>query len=430
MRSSIRRSLLAGAALVAVLALVGSAWGQGLYYREAERDGKLYVFNLAQQYDAFQQGTPPAKPIERLGWGPKGETVVFDSPDALNLFAFKHGKAPEAPPAPKVEAKKEEPKNDEPKPIRFSGYVFGDIYYFPQHHDAKFDGQVGLWLRRGYFTVDRDLGSAWSMRFRLEVNSPSLQQTQDALKPYVKDAYLRWTHGAQNVFLGISPSPTWELIEGFWGYRHVEKTPLDLHGWAGSRDTGLAAKGTFDKGKKLGYHAMIGTGTGVRNETNKEQRYYLALAARPTKSWVFEAYADFESRPDDKDIQTLQAFGGYEGKSFKLGLQYARQTRQQGPGRDDLELDILSGFATGTINPKVLWLARVDRGFDPNPNGASIPYLPFDPTAKSTLFLAGLEFLPIPSVHLTPNVEIVTYDDADPKPKTDVVARLTFYWTF
>jgi len=39
---------------------------------------------------------------------------------------------------------------------------------------------------------------------------------------------------------------------------------------------------------------------------------------------VFEAYADFESRPHDRDIQTLQAFGGYEGKSLKLGLQYAR----------------------------------------------------------------------------------------------------------
>lgn len=428
---STRKGVLAGVALATLLAVVAPASGQGLYYREVERDGKFYAFNSAKEFDSFQKGTLPAKPIERLGWGPKGETVFFDSLEALNLFAFKHGKAPETPPPPpKPEAKKEEPKKDEPKPIKVSGYVFGDVYYFAQDHDAKFDGQNGLWFRRAYFTVDRDLGTAWSVRFRLEVNSPSLQQTQDTLKPYVKDAYVRWTHGAQNVFLGISPSPTWELIEGVWGYRHVEKTPLDLHSWASSRDTGLAAKGTFDKGKKFGYHAMIGTGTGVRSEVNKEKRFYLALSARPTKSWVFEAYADFERRPDDKDIRTLQAFGGYEAKSVRLGLQYARQKRQQGPGKADLELDLLSGFATGKISPKVLWLARVDRGFDPDPGGAAIPYLPFDPTAKSTLFLAGLEFLPIPSVHLTPNFEIITYDDADAKPKTDVVARLSFYWTF
>jgi hypothetical protein len=426
-----RKGVLAGAVLATLLAIVVPAWGQGLYYREAERDGKLYAFNLSKEFEAFQKGALPTNPIERIGWGPKGETVVFDSVDALNLFAFKHGKAPETPPPPpKADAKKEEPRKDEPRPIRFSGYVFADVYSFPQSHDAKFDGQSGLWLRRGYFTVDRDLGTAWTMRFRLEVNSPSLQQTQDVLRPYVKDAYLRWTRGAQSLFIGISPSPTMELIEGFWGYRHVEKTPLDLHGWAGSRDTGLAAKGSFDKGKKFGYHAMIGTGSGIRNETNKEKRFYLALSARPSKSWVFEAYADVEGRPDDRDIQTLQGFGGYEWESARLGLQYARQTRQQGPGKDDLELDLLSGFATGKISPKVLWLARVDRSFDPDPGGAGIAYLPFDPKAKSTLFLAGLEFLPIPSVHLTPNVEIITYDDADPKPKTDVVARLTFYWTF
>ena len=430
-----KKGVLVAGALAALLAIV-PAWGQGLYYREAQRDGKFYAFNLAKEFEAFQKGTPPTKPIERLGFGPKGETVVFDSFEALNLFAFKHGKAPENPPPPpqpevkKEEPKKEEPKKDEPKPIKFSGYSFGDVYLFPQNHDPKFDGQSGLWFRRAYFTVDRDLGAAWTTRFRLEVNSPSLQQTQDSLRPYVKDAYLRWTRGAHNVFLGISPSPTWDLIEGFWGYRHVEKTPLDLHSWSGSRDTGLAAKGTFDKNKKFGYHAMIGTGTGIRNETNKEKRVYLALSARPSKSWLFEAYADFESRADSKDIQTLQAFGGYEGKSVKLGLQYARQTRQQGPGKDDLKLDLLSGFATGKINSKTLWLARIDRSLDPDPGGAAIAYLPFDPKAKSTLFLAGIEFLPIPSVHLTPNFEIIRYDGVKPKPKTDVAARLTFYWTF
>lgn len=338
--------------------------------------------------------------------------------------------APGQTPPPPEPAEKEEPKKDGPKPVGISGYVFGDYYYFAQDHDANFDGQNGFWIRRAYLTVDRDLSSAWGARFRLEVNSPSLQQTQDTLEPYVKDAYLRWTHGTHNVFFGISPSPTWELIEGFWGYRHVEKTALDLHSWASSRDTGLAAKGSFDKDKQFGYHAMIGAGTGVRNEVNDEKRVYLALSARPSKTWVFEAYADFESRPDDLDIRTLQAFGGYEGKSVKLALQYARQTRQQGPAKDDLHLDLLSAFATGKLSPKLLWLARVDRGFDPDPAGAGIAYLPFDPTARSTFVLAGLEFLPVPSVHLTPNLEVITYDDATPEPRTDLVGRLTLYWTF
>ena len=430
MRSSNRSGVFAGAALAVALALVTPAWGQGLYYREAQKDGKTYVFNLAKEFDAFQKGGVPAKPLERLGWGPKGETVVFDSPEALNLFAFKYGKAPEAPPAPEP-TKKEEPKKDEPKPVKISGYVFGDYYYFAQDHDPKFDGQNGFWFRRGYFTADRDLSSAWSARFRLEVNHPSLQESADRLRPYVKDAYLRYKKGRHSLFFGLSPSPTWGAnIEDYWGFRHVEKTPLDLYKWSDSRDLGLAAKGDFDAAKKFGYHAMVGAGTGTRNEVDKDKRLYLALFARPSKGWLIEVYGDFENRKDDKDITTFQGFVGYEGKRAKLGLQYAHQTRQQGAGNADLGLDLVSVFGTGKINDRTLWLARVDRSFDPYAGGAGNAYLPFDPKAKSTLFLAGIEFLPIPSVHLTPNLEVVTYDDVTPKPKTDVVARLTLYWTF
>lgn len=417
------------AALVAATAFVSTAAAQGLYYRETEKDGKVFVFNLARELEAFQKGTPPAKAIERMGWGPKGETVVFDSPEALNLYAFKHGKAPEAPPAPEP-PKKDEPKKDEPKPLKVSGYVFGDVYYFAQDHDAKFDGQGGLWFRRGYLTVDRDLGSAWSARLRLEVNSPSLQETQDRLRPYVKDAYLRWTRGRHQVFVGMSQSPTWGLVEEFWGYRHVEKTPLDLKKWGDSRDTGVGVKGSFDKDKKYGYHAMVGTGTGTRSETDKDKKLHLAVSARPVKGWVFEVYGDFENRKDEKDVSTLQGFAGYETKSFRGGLLYAHQTRQQGTGRADLELDLLSAFATGKIGERAWWVARADQGFDPEPAGASISYLPFAPTAKSTFLLAGLDLLPNPSVRVTPNVEVITYGGATPRPRTDVVARITLYWTF
>lgn len=322
--------------------------------------------------------------------------------------------------------------SDEPKPGRFSGYVFGDYYYFLQDHDRTFDdGQNGLWFRRVYLTYDRDLGAAWTTRLRLEFNSPSLQETQDRLRPYLKDVYLKWTGGAHSLLLGLSPTPTLELVEASWSFRHLEKTALDLHRWAESRDTGLAAKGSFDKAKRFGYHAMVGTGTGTRNEVDKDKRFYLSLSARPAKRWVFEAYGDWEPHPDHADLATLQVFGGFEAPRVKAGVQYAHQTRQQGSASADLELDILSAWGSGKISEKTLWVVRIDRGFDPDPSGASIPYLPFDPTAKSTLVIAGLEHLPIPSVHLTPNVEIVAYDGSGgSKPKTDVVARLTLYWTF
>jgi hypothetical protein len=193
---------------------------------------------------------------------------------------------------------------------------------------------------------------------------------------------------------------------------------------------GLAAKGSFDKGKTLGYHAMLGTGTGTRNETDKNKRLYLSLWARPSKGWVFEVYGDFENRAEQKDVQTLQGFAGYEAGRVKVGLQYAHQTRQQGFDVEDLSLDLASAWVSGKISDKTLVHVRVDRSEDADPTGPTIAYLPFDATAKSTLFIAGLDFLPIPSVHIAPNVEVIAYDGVTPAPATEVVGRLTLYWTF
>ena len=78
-------------------------------------------------------------------------------------------------------------------------------------------------------------------------------------------------------------------------------------------------------------------------------------------------------------------------------------------------------------------IARVDRMFDPNPDGGRILFIPFDDTAKSTFLLGGVDFAhPEASVHLIPNVEVVMYDenDAGTTPDTDVIGRVTFLWEF
>jgi hypothetical protein len=320
----------------------------------------------------------------------------------------------------------------EPQAGRISGLVFGDYYYIAANHEPTYEKQSAFWIRRAYLTYDRDLGSAFSVRFRLELNSPSLQETSDRLRPFLKDAYLRWTRGTHAVFLGLSPSPTWELIEPFWGYRHIEKTPLDLHRFGDARDMGISFKGSFGDEKRFGYHAMAGTGTGSRSENDKGKKLMLSLYAKPIGRLTLEAYADWDSHDGDKNVATLQGFAGYDDPRLRAGLQFTRQTRQQGPGKDDLALRILSGFVVGKLSPKWALVARADRMFDPDPGGSGIPYLPFDPTAKSTLFVLAVDHLPIPSVHLSPNLELVAYDAVAgrAKPKTDVVARVTVFWSF
>jgi len=309
---------------------------------------------------------------------------------------------------------------------RLSGYMFGDYYYFASSHDPTIEGQNGFWLRRAYFTYDATLTQGFSTRFRLEVNS-SGDFTNTKLTPYVKDAYLRWAHGAHALLFGISPTPTWEFIEGFWGYRFVEKTPLDLQRWDGSRDFGIAAQGTLDKDKTVNYHVMVGNGSDTGSETNENKAVRGALSYRGRSGFVAEGYADWQDQPNGADRSTLQAFVGYRKPAGRLGIQYARQTRRSATAAD-ITFDLASVFGIARIDEKNFLIARLDRMFDPNPDGRKIPYLPFDPRAKAAFGLLGWDHVPIPNVHVTPNLEIVRYGAVRGAPiATDVVPRVTLY---
>ena len=97
-------------------------------------------------------------------------------------------------------------------PYNFSGLMFGDFYYFGQHHDPAWEGQQAFWFRRIYFTFDYTFTPKVTTRFRIEANSDGKLEGR-SLTPYVKDAYLRWTfYGRQQMTLGIAPSLSFDVV--------------------------------------------------------------------------------------------------------------------------------------------------------------------------------------------------------------------------
>ncbi len=80
-------------ALCAVLTLVfaAPALAQGFYYKEIEKDGRIYVFNVAANADRFAITGEMGVGITKPGVGPNGETVIGDNERALQLYFFKHG---------------------------------------------------------------------------------------------------------------------------------------------------------------------------------------------------------------------------------------------------------------------------------------------------------------------------------------------------
>jgi hypothetical protein len=265
------------------------------------------------------------------------------------------------------------------------------------------------------------------MRLRFEMNSAGDFRSNAKLEPFVKDAYLRWKFTDQHqTYLGLSSTPTWNVVEGFWSYRSLEKTVLDLQRMGASRDLGVAFRGSLGSEKKVRYHLMVGNGSSTRGETNKGKGTSASLGFYPNDSLIFELYSDYDQRPLQADRNTYQVFLGYKRNWGRLGIQYAHQKRK---GDSKVDLDVLSLFGFVDVSPRVTLIGRYDRMFDPNPE---IPYIPFDPTAKFHFFLAGIDWKVSEGFSLIPNVEVVRYDKREDgtRPDTDLIPRITFYYKF
>ncbi len=71
---------------------------QDSYYREVTVDGRIYVFSSETAQKTWEASKELAVgTITRPGYGPNGETVVFDGPAAVEAFNKKYGKT-DAPP--------------------------------------------------------------------------------------------------------------------------------------------------------------------------------------------------------------------------------------------------------------------------------------------------------------------------------------------
>ncbi len=95
-----------GIALAGLLLLAGTAQAQVnlLWYKEVPKDGRIYVFNDPNEYKAWESSGELGKSITKIGYGPNGETMVFDNENAFDLYNFKHDKDAEVRPykAPKA----------------------------------------------------------------------------------------------------------------------------------------------------------------------------------------------------------------------------------------------------------------------------------------------------------------------------------------
>ena len=436
-------------AVVALAALAAGAFAQTMFYNEVVKDGRIYVFASGQRFETFEKsgGAEIGVAITRPGYGPNGETVVFDSEDAINLYNYKHGLPGEYFPKPK-----EVPKSPFPAG-KFSGLMFGDYYWYDKWHQDQISdanknnvqGQQGFWFRRIYFTYDLQFSEKFTTRIRLEMNSNGQFTSPGNINPYVKDAYLKWTFtGKQVLTLGIQPSLTFDWYENWYGLRHIEKTPADLYRIDSSRDFGVTVGGPIAAVKNLGYAVQYGNESGTGSETDKYKIWRVEARYDANPGIALEGFYSYAKRPNDQNRTTAQGIVGYRNKSFKVAGQYLYQQRDRANAAGaDQKIDIWSAFGYWEFSPKkgdVFFrfddvkgkLGGVTGGL---PGGDGIDYWLLSPRQPFKNYIFGGEYWLFPTIRISPNIEWVKYDkdpDSDKFPGRDQdrIYRITFFWTF
>lgn len=304
-------------------------------------------------------------------------------------------------------------------PVRFSGTAFMDYYYVlgvPGSGTSESTGDHGFTYRRLYLTSDYTMSERISFRARLEANDRSVN-TDGKPSPLVKDLFVRWRDvlgPGHELFIGISPTPIWEVSERFFGYRSVEATLLDRWGIASSRDFGVRLRGPVSD--RVTYAVMIGNNSSVKPESDRHKRLYAQLEFRPGDRLQATLGGDYASM-DGGHTVTVDAFAGYRLDRLRFGAEGFYSPVRFDDGSGDHERTGLSVFAAATASSTTEFLLRYDRfSSDASGTGASGAYA-----------VAGAAFTVEKNLRIIPNFVVFRATGSD---DALVTGRLTVEATF
>ncbi|MFL6290169.1 MAG: carbohydrate porin [Thermoanaerobaculia bacterium] len=286
------RSTRFAACLLVLLALVAasmaSAQVTGLYYKEVEKDGRIYLFNTPERYKSWSESGDMGQAVTLLGAGPNGETIVAENETAVDLYLFKHDLPAYERPTPKAAAPAEFPNN------KLGIRVFADVSSKSNEDEAtgveSNDSGVGVDVKRTYFTFTHNFDKVWSAQFQSDIGDQGARRYD----VFVKKAYVQAQISPVAIFrLGSADTPWIPYVEGLYGLRYLEQTITDHLSFGSSAEWGFHVTGA----KPLwGYAFTVGNGRGFSN---------------PTRSKT----VDFEGRVSFTPVKGLNlAVGGYSGK--------------------------------------------------------------------------------------------------------------------
>ena len=326
MRNSMFCRVAAGMLVLAV-ALVGAAAAQvaGLYYREVEKDGRVYVFNTPERARSFEASGEIGTAVTLIGAAEGGKTLVGENETAIDMYNFKHNLPAyeRATPKPPVPAKYPATK--------IQGRFFGDFTSKENKNKGNgtksSDSGVGIDVKRFYFTVTHDFDAVWSAVVQSDIGDQGARRYD----VFVKKAFVQAKFSDAAILrVGSADTPWVPFAEGVYGLRYFEQTITDSLGFGTSADWGVHLLGSFANGK-VGYQVSAVNGKGYSNPTRtKSMDFEGRLSFKPVKQFTL-AIGGYSGKlgndvktatPAKHTAQRLNGLAAFQNDAFGVGVEY------------------------------------------------------------------------------------------------------------
>jgi hypothetical protein len=341
----------AGLCLLALVVGMTSASAQvlSLYYKEVEKDGRVYVFNTPERFRSFDQSGEIGTAVTLIGKAEGGKTLVAENETAADLYFFKHDldgyerelAKPYKPPfdvswkGGKTTIKTKDAKIDIGSRVQFR-YTHDD----PEDGDSKGSFRV----RRAKFAVSGTIYEVWKFKTQA-VWSGGSTTLEDAYIEYTKNPMATIWFGQGKAWFGRQ-----ELTSS--GSQQFVDRSITSARFAAGRDQGVSLVGK-NPAKTFEYGVGVYNGNG-RNKSSNDDDDYLTVGRvvwtpfgeyklaessldYPDSPKLALGVAILENTDGDDDVERVGAELAFKLRGFNTVAEYYTET-----------LDLLGGGSVDT----------------------------------------------------------------------------------
>lgn len=279
---------------------------------------------------------------------------------------------------------------------KFTGMIFNDYFYIvkePNPNDVTtgISGRNAFVMRRAFIGYDYSFTRDVSATVVYDASTNLLTQGFAEIKNLVP---------LMDMKVGLSQTLSSDIVEKIWEYRSLDATILDKKGLTNEFDMGLTLTGrTNAQGTSYASVAMY-NGTGSAVENNKVKKYAMAAGNWFNKSTVLELYADYENVGGGKSTVTGKLFFGMSTLKYAFGAEAFYRMNRKFAGTTDVTPVGGSVFGWFEMMKSLRAVIRVDAA-DEDMSVTTTGY-------RDVYLNAGLDYMPVPEVHLIPNIEYGT----------------------